>query len=168
MTPAELTSFVLRERAAHEEEASLTDLLSIQALVNRSQYDAAYPSVDANFAGDVDGSGTFDAGDIKAFSELFGPPASASTLASASAAASTSASAMAEQPVGDVALTTTQTVGMMTIVAGNTALTDAAIMFRFGPDIVEEPGGTIVVNRDLVEWVRKGELDARSLDLPAS
>jgi hypothetical protein len=47
-------------------------------------------------------------------------------------------------------------------------LTDAAIMFRVGPDIVEEPGGTIVVNRDLVEWVRKGELDARSLDLPAS
>ena len=47
-------------------------------------------------------------------------------------------------------------------------LTDAAIMFRVGPDIVEEPGGTIVVNRDLVEWVRQGELDARSLDLPAS
>ena len=47
-------------------------------------------------------------------------------------------------------------------------LTDAAIMFRKGPDIVEEPGGTIVVNRDLVEWVRKGELDAHSLDLPAS
>jgi hypothetical protein len=47
-------------------------------------------------------------------------------------------------------------------------LTDAAILFRVGPDIVEEPAGTIVVNRDLVEWVRKGELDARSLDLPAS
>jgi hypothetical protein len=47
-------------------------------------------------------------------------------------------------------------------------LTDAAIMFRVGPDIVEEPGGTIVVNRDLVEWVRRGELDARSLDLPAN
>ena len=47
-------------------------------------------------------------------------------------------------------------------------LTDAAIMFRVGPDIVEEPGGTVVVNRDLVEWVRKGELDARSLDLPAN
>jgi hypothetical protein len=47
-------------------------------------------------------------------------------------------------------------------------LTDAAIMFRVGPDIVEEPAGTIVVNRDLVEWVRKGELDARSLDLPPS
>jgi hypothetical protein len=45
-------------------------------------------------------------------------------------------------------------------------LTDAAIMFRVGPDIVEEPGGTIVVNRDLVEWVRQGELDSRSLDLP--
>jgi hypothetical protein len=47
-------------------------------------------------------------------------------------------------------------------------LTDAAILFRVGPNIVEEPGGTIVVNRDLVEWVRQGELDARSLDLPAS
>jgi hypothetical protein len=47
-------------------------------------------------------------------------------------------------------------------------LTDASIMFRVGPDIVEEPGGTIVVNRDLVEWVREGALDARSLDLPAS
>ena len=46
-------------------------------------------------------------------------------------------------------------------------LTDAAILFRVGSDIVEEPAGTIVVNRDLVEWVRKGELDARSLDLPA-
>ena len=45
-------------------------------------------------------------------------------------------------------------------------LTDASIMFRVGPDIVEEPGGTIVVNRDLVEWVREGILDARSLDLP--
>ena len=45
-------------------------------------------------------------------------------------------------------------------------LTDAAILFRVGSDIVEEPAGTIVVNRDLVEWVRKGELDARSLDLP--
>jgi hypothetical protein len=45
-------------------------------------------------------------------------------------------------------------------------LTDAAILFRVGSDIVQEPGGTIVVNRDLVEWVRKGDLDARSLDLP--
>ena len=45
-------------------------------------------------------------------------------------------------------------------------LTDAAILFRVGPDIVEEPAGTIVVNRDLVEWVREGALDSRSLDLP--
>ena len=44
-------------------------------------------------------------------------------------------------------------------------LTDASIMFRVGVDIVEEPAGTIVVNRDLVEWVREGELDARSFDL---
>jgi hypothetical protein len=47
-------------------------------------------------------------------------------------------------------------------------LTNASIMFRVGPDIVEEPGGTIVINRELVEWVRKGELDSRSLDLPHS
>ena len=47
-------------------------------------------------------------------------------------------------------------------------LTDASIMFRVGVDIVEEPAGTIVVNRDLVEWVREGELDARSFDIPAS
>ena len=45
-------------------------------------------------------------------------------------------------------------------------LTDAAILFRVGTDIIEEPAGTIVVNRDLVEWVQQGELDARSLDLP--
>jgi hypothetical protein len=45
-------------------------------------------------------------------------------------------------------------------------LTDAAILFRVGADIVEEPGGTIVVNRELVDWVRRGQLDARSLDLP--
>jgi len=47
-------------------------------------------------------------------------------------------------------------------------LTDAAIHYRVGADIVEEPAGTLVVNRDLVDWVREGELDARSLDLPRS
>ncbi len=45
-------------------------------------------------------------------------------------------------------------------------LTDAVILFRSGTDIVEEGSGTIVVNRDLVEWVREGELDSRSIDLP--
>ena len=45
-------------------------------------------------------------------------------------------------------------------------LTDASILFRSGPDIVEEESGTIVVNRDLVEWVREGGLDSRSIDLP--
>jgi hypothetical protein len=45
-------------------------------------------------------------------------------------------------------------------------LTDAVILFRVGANVVEEPGGTIVVNRDLVDWVRQGDLDARSLDLP--
>jgi hypothetical protein len=34
------------------------------------------------------------------------------------------------------------------------------------PTHLEEPGGTIVVNRELVDWVRRGVLDARSLDLP--
>jgi hypothetical protein len=46
-------------------------------------------------------------------------------------------------------------------------LTDAAILFRSGSDIVEEGSGTIVVNRDLVEWVKEGELDSRSIDLPS-
>ena len=35
-------------------------------------------------------------------------------------------------------------------------LTDAAIEFRVGPDVVREPVSTIVVNRDLVDWVREG------------
>ncbi len=45
-------------------------------------------------------------------------------------------------------------------------LTDAAILYRAGNDVVREPASTVVVNRDLVEWVREGELDARSWDLP--
>ncbi len=45
-------------------------------------------------------------------------------------------------------------------------LTDAAILFRAGADIVEEPARTLVVNRELVEWAREGPLDARSIDLP--
>jgi hypothetical protein len=45
-------------------------------------------------------------------------------------------------------------------------LTDASILFRVGPDIIEDSAGTVIVNRDLVEWVQQGELDARSLDLP--
>ena len=44
-------------------------------------------------------------------------------------------------------------------------LTDAVILFRLAEHRRGGPG-TIVVNRDLVEWVRQGELDARSLDLP--
>jgi len=35
-------------------------------------------------------------------------------------------------------------------------LTWATIEFRRGPEIVREPGGTIVVNRELVDWVREG------------
>jgi len=45
-------------------------------------------------------------------------------------------------------------------------LTDAAILYRAGNDVVREPASTIVVNRDLLDWVREGELDARSWDLP--
>jgi hypothetical protein len=47
-------------------------------------------------------------------------------------------------------------------------LTDAAVLFRVGPDIIEEPGPTIVVNRDLLDWVRTGQLDARAIDLPSA
>jgi hypothetical protein len=46
-------------------------------------------------------------------------------------------------------------------------LTDAAILYRSGHDVVREPAGTLVVNRDLLDWVREGELDSRSWDLPA-
>jgi hypothetical protein len=35
-------------------------------------------------------------------------------------------------------------------------LTDAAIEFRVGPDVVREPASGLVVNRDLVDWVREG------------
>jgi hypothetical protein len=35
-------------------------------------------------------------------------------------------------------------------------LTEAGIEFRVGPDVVREPASTIVVNRDLVDWVREG------------
>jgi len=35
-------------------------------------------------------------------------------------------------------------------------LTDATIEYRRSSDIVREPGGTIVVNREHVDWVRKG------------
>lgn len=35
-------------------------------------------------------------------------------------------------------------------------LTEAAIEFRVGPDVVREPASAIVINRDLVDWVREG------------
>jgi hypothetical protein len=35
-------------------------------------------------------------------------------------------------------------------------LTEAAIEFRVGPDVVREPAAAIVINRDLVDWVREG------------
>jgi hypothetical protein len=35
-------------------------------------------------------------------------------------------------------------------------LTDAMIEFRRGSEVVQEPGGTIVVNREHVDWVREG------------
>jgi len=35
-------------------------------------------------------------------------------------------------------------------------LTEAAIEFRVGSDVVREPASAIVVNRDLVDWVREG------------
>ncbi len=67
----------------------------VQALVNRSAFDAAHPTVNADTIGDVDGSGTFDLGNLAAFAGLFNPP----PPASASAPASANASAMHAQGV---------------------------------------------------------------------
>ncbi len=64
--------------------------LIVQALVDRTAYDAAYPSVNADDIGDVDGSGNFDLGDLSAFAALFG-----SGTASASASAIQAASIQA-------------------------------------------------------------------------
>ncbi len=53
----------------------------VQALVDRATYDATYPFVNEESAGDIDGSGTYDLGDIGVFSALFIGPASASAQA---------------------------------------------------------------------------------------
>jgi hypothetical protein len=45
-------------------------------------------------------------------------------------------------------------------------LTDAVIEFRRGTDIVREPSGTIVVNRELVDWVREGDPKVDGSDVP--
>jgi hypothetical protein len=45
-------------------------------------------------------------------------------------------------------------------------LTDAMIEFRRGIEIVREPSGTIVVNRELVDWVREGEPKVDGSDVP--
>lgn len=45
-------------------------------------------------------------------------------------------------------------------------LTDATIEFRRGAEIVAEPIGTIVVNRELVDWVREGVPLAGGAEVP--
>jgi hypothetical protein len=45
-------------------------------------------------------------------------------------------------------------------------LTDASIEFRRGVDIVREPSGTIVVNRELVDWVREGHPHGDGTEVP--
>jgi len=62
--------------------------LLIQALVDRTSYEPSGFPLDADFNGDVNSNGSFDLGDLGAFSALFGIPASTSSLASASAEAS--------------------------------------------------------------------------------
>ncbi len=54
--------------------------LFIQALVNRTAYDAAFPLLDADIIGDINQNGTFDLGDIADFSAMFGGSASANTV----------------------------------------------------------------------------------------
>ena len=52
----------------------------VLALTNRTAYNAAYPTVNADFAGDADHSNIFDTGDIGPFSGLFGGLASANAV----------------------------------------------------------------------------------------
>ncbi|GAF69308.1 unnamed protein product, partial [marine sediment metagenome] len=53
----------------------------ILALVDRTTYDVTYPFVNEESAGDIDGSGTFDLGDVASFSGLFSGPATATAQA---------------------------------------------------------------------------------------
>jgi len=46
----------------------------VQALTNRDLFEAQYPAVDPDIAGDIDNSGTFDLGDIRPFGAMFEPP----------------------------------------------------------------------------------------------
>jgi hypothetical protein len=57
--------------------------LFIEALVNRTAYDAHMFPINPDINGDVNGDGTFDLGDIGLFSGLFSGPASASADAEA-------------------------------------------------------------------------------------
>jgi len=59
--------------------------LFIQAIVARATYDLTYAFVNADVAGDIDGSGIFDLGDLGLFSGLFGGPASAEAVPEPSA-----------------------------------------------------------------------------------
>ena len=70
--------------------------LFIQALVDRAAYVAQFPGLDPDILGDVDGSGTFDLGDINAFSDLFGGSTSASGSASASVTPNASMAVVAQ------------------------------------------------------------------------
>ncbi len=45
------------------------------ALTDRAGYDTAYPTVDADIAGDIDNSGSFDLGDLRSFAAMFEPSA---------------------------------------------------------------------------------------------
>lgn len=45
-------------------------------------------------------------------------------------------------------------------------LTDASIVFRAGSRMVREPASTVVVNRDLVDWVREGEPASDASEVP--
>jgi len=53
----------------------------VLALIDRDAYATQYPMVDADVAGDVDYSGTFDLGDLRPFQAMLGPTA-ATALAS--------------------------------------------------------------------------------------
>ena len=52
----------------------------VLALVNRTQFDLDFQGVEADVVGDIDLSGSFDMGDIAAFSNLFSVPPSAASV----------------------------------------------------------------------------------------
>jgi len=73
--------------------------LIIMALVDPTTFAALYSHVNTQQQGDVDGSGTFDTGDLSAFAALFGPATATSTSLALSLASRVSGSVSQQSQV---------------------------------------------------------------------